>query len=195
MELDKAISSRKTIRKFQNKNVPDNYLYEIIQSAMLAPSAKNRQPWRFYILDDNQKNDITNMMYDWASENKDIHTSIKGSANQMKTANKAIIIYTPNYHSKNKKTYYKKPDYLSLGAAIENMNLKCFDLGLGCTWLCDTLYIENEMNNYLKIDDLEQVSTLIIGYPEEVPERSERFPIDKLLLNDIYKDANKTKNT
>lgn len=195
MELDKAISSRKTIRKFQNKNVPDNYLYEIIQSAMLAPSAKNRQPWRFYILDDNQKNDITNMMYDWASENKDIHTSIKGSANQMKTANKAIIIYTPNYHSKNKKTYYKKPDYLSLGAAIENMNLKCFDLGLGCTWLCDTLYIENEINNYLKIDDLEQVSTLIIGYPEEVPERSERFSIDKLLLNDIYKDANKTKNT
>ena len=195
MELDKAISSRKTIRKFQNKNVPDNYLYEIIQSAMLAPSAKNRQPWRFYILDDNQKNDITNMMYDWASEKKDIHTSIKGSANQMKTANKAIIIYTPNYHSKNKKTYYKKPDYLSLGAAIENMNLKCFDLGLGCTWLCDTLYIENEINNYLKIDDLEQVSTLIIGYPEEIPERSERFSIDKLLLNDIHKDTNKTKNT
>ena len=195
MELDTAISSRKTIRKFQNKNVPDNYLYEIIQSAMLAPSAKNRQPWRFYILDDNQKNDITNMMYEWASENKDTHTSIKGSANQMKTANKAIIIYTPNYHSKNKKTYYKKPDYLSLGAAIENMNLKCFDLGLGCTWLCDTLYIENEINNYLKIDDLEQVSTLIIGYPEEIPERRERFPIDKLLLNDIYKNANKTKNT
>ena len=194
MELDKAISSRKTIRKFQNKNVPDNYLYEIIQSAMLAPSAKNRQPWRFYILDDNQKNDITNMMYDWASENKDIHTSIKGSANQMKTANKAIIIYTPNYHSKNKKTYYKKPDYLSLGAAIENMNLKCFDLGLGCTWLCDTLYIENEINNYLKIDDLEQISTLIIGYPEEIPERRQRFPIDRLLLNDIYKD-DKTKNT
>lgn len=195
MELDKAISSRKTIRKFQNKSVPDNYLYEIIQSAMLAPSAKNRQPWRFYILDDNQKNDITNMMYEWASENKDIHTSIKGSANQMKTANKAIIIYTLNYHSKNKKTYFKKPDYLSLGAAIENMNLKCFDLGLGCTWLCDTLYIENEINDYLKIDDLEQVSTLIIGYPEEIPERSERFPIDKLLLNDIRKDANKPKNT
>ena len=195
MELDEAILNRKTIRKFQNKDVPDNYLYEIIQSAMLAPSAKNRQPWRFYILDDNQKNDITNMMYDWANENKDIHTSIKGSANQMKTANKAIIIYTPNYHSKNKKTYYKKPDYLSLGAAIENMNLKCFDLGLGCTWLCDTLYIENEINNYLKIDNLEQVSTLIIGYPEEIPERRERFSIDKLLLNDIHKSTDKPKNT
>ena len=195
MELDEAILNRKTIRKFQNRNVPDNYLYKIIQSAMLAPSAKNRQPWRFYILNDNQKNDITNMMYDWANENKDIHTSIKGSANQMKTANKAIIIYTPNYHSKNKKTYYKKPDYLSLGAAIENMNLKCFDLGLGCTWLCDTLYIENEINNYLKIDDLEQVSTLIIGYPEEVPERRERFSIDKLLINDSHKSTNKPKNT
>lgn len=194
MELDKAISSRKTIRKFQNKSIPDNYLYEIIQSAMLAPSAKNRQPWRFYILDDKQKEDITNMMYQWNKKYKDMHTSIKGSANQMKTANKAIMIFTPNYHSKNKKTYYKKPDYLSLGAAIENMNLKCFDLGLGCTWLCDTLYIEDEINEYLKLDDLEQVSTLIIGYSEEIPDRRERFSMNKLLLNNISKDANTNDN-
>ena len=75
MELDKAISSRKTIRKFQNKSIPDNYLYEIIQSAMLAPSAKNRQPWRFYILDDKQKEDITNMMYQWNKKYKDMHIS------------------------------------------------------------------------------------------------------------------------
>ena len=68
MELDKAISSRKTIRKFKNQTVPNEYLYEIIQSAMLAPSAKNRQPWRFYILDDKQKDDITNMMYQWDEE-------------------------------------------------------------------------------------------------------------------------------
>lgn len=188
MELDKAISSRKTIRKFKNQNVPNEYLYEIIQSAMLAPSAKNRQPWRFYILDDKQKEDITNMMYQWGEEYKDIHTSIKGSANQMKTANKAIMVFTPNYHSKNKKIHYKKPDYLSLGAAIEHMNLKCFDLGLGCTWICDTLYVADEINTYLKLDDLEQVSTLIIGYPEEIPERRERFSMDKLLLNDIHKD-------
>ena len=190
MELDKAISSRKTIRKFKNQNVPNEYLYEIIQSAMLAPSAKNRQPWRFYILDDKQKEDITNMMYQWGEEYKDIHTSIKGSANQMKTANKAIMVFTPNYHSTNKKIHYKKPDYLSLGAAIEHMNLKCFDLGLGCTWICDTLYVADEINEYLKLDDLEQVSTLIIGYPEEIPGRRERFPMDKLLLNNIPKDKN-----
>ena len=65
MELDEAILSRKTIRKFQNKNVPDNYLYKIIQSAMLAPSAKNRQPWRFYILEDNQKDDIYSNFRIW----------------------------------------------------------------------------------------------------------------------------------
>ena len=188
MELDKVISNRKTIRKFKDKNVSDEDVYKIIQSAMLAPSAKNRQPWRFYILDDKQKEDITNMMYQWDKEYPDIHTSIKGSANEMKSANKAIIIFTPNYHSKNKKTYFKKPDYLSLGAAIEHMNLKCFDLGLGCTWLCDTLYVADEINKYLNLNDLEQVSTLIIGYPEELPERRERFPIDKLLLNDIHKD-------
>ena len=165
MELDKAISNRKTIRKFKNKNVSDEDVYKIIQSAMLAPSAKNRQPWRFYILDDKQKEDITNMMYQWDKEYPDIHTSIKGSANEMKSANKAIIIFTPIYHSKNKKTYYKKPDYLSLGAAIEHMNLKCFDLGLGCTWLCDTLYVADEINEYLGIKNFEQICGFIIGTP------------------------------
>ena len=123
------------------------------------------------------------MMYEWDKNNKNFGSSIKGSATQMSEASKAIIIYSPIYHSKNKKIHYKKPDYLSLGAAIENMALKCSDLGFGSSWLCDTLYIEDEINNYLNLSDFEQISTLIFGHPEEIPERKERFSMDKLIIN------------
>lgn len=184
MEFDKVINSRKTIRKYIKKNISDSDIESILQSAMLAPSAKNRQPWRFYILDNTQKDKITSMMYKWDKTHRDLKTSVKGSANQMLEANKAIIIYSPIYHSRDKKAYFKKPDYLSLGAAIENMSLQCCNLGLGSCWLCDTLYIENEINELLNIKDFEQISTLLIGYPKEIPERRERFKLKDLILND-----------
>lgn len=184
MDFDSVINSRKTIRKYTGQSISEKDLNAILQSATLAPSAKNRQPWRFYVLNDVQKNTIASMMYNWDNSHRDSGTSVKGSANQMLEANKAIMIYSPIYHSKNKKAYYKKPDYLSLGAAIENMSLKCCSLGLGSCWLCDTLYIEDEINNFLKIKDFEQISTLLIGYPEEIPDRRKRFPLENLILND-----------
>lgn len=51
------------------------------------------------------------------------------------------------------------------GCAIENMSLKAINLGLGSCILCDTLYIENEINEYLKINDFEQICGFIIGNP------------------------------
>ena len=139
MELDKVINNRKTIRKFKDKNVSDEDVYKIIQSAMLAPSAKNRQPWRFYILDDQQKEDITNMMYQWDKEYPDIHTSIKGSANEMKSANKAIIIFTNMFQG------------------IAFRNIAEFSAIIHCT---DTHRIN--YNNYSSFHNLTPFSTFII---------------------------------
>lgn len=183
MNFDNVIKARKTIRKYTDLEVSNQDIISIIESAILAPSAKNRQPWRFYILNDKEKHYIVNMMLDWEQKNKGFGSSIKGSATQMSQASTAIVVYSPIYHSKNKNIYYKKPDYLSLGAAIENMALKCSDLGLGSSWLCDTLYIEDEINSYLNVHSLEQISTLVIGYPKEVPSRRERFSINEVILN------------
>lgn len=183
MEFDTVINNRKTIRSYLKKNISNDDIHKIIEAAVIAPSAHNRQPWRFYILSDEQKDYITNCMYTWDKENPKEKTSIKGSANQIKEANKMIIVYTPIYKSKTKNMYYKKPDYLSIGAALENMSLKCVDLGLGSCWLCDTLFIEDEINSYLKIDDYEQICSIIVGYPNDMPYIRKRFPIENLILS------------
>lgn len=44
-----AIYERRSIRKFSNRNVPKELILEIIDAARLAPSAKNRQPWKYII--------------------------------------------------------------------------------------------------------------------------------------------------
>ena len=51
------------------------------------------------------------------------------------------------------------------GCAIENMSLQAVNLGLGSCILCDTLYIENEINKYLGINNFEQICGFIIGSP------------------------------
>lgn len=183
MQFDEVISNRKTIRKYIPKEVSKELLLKIINSARLAPSAKNRQPWRFYILNNVEKKHIINLMYQWEQENPNEKSSIKGSAKQMKQADKVILIYSPIYKNKNKKLYYKKPDYLSLGAAIENMCLTCTNLGLGSCWCCDILYIENEINSYLNINNYELISGLMIGHPEIIPQSSPRMDLDKLIFS------------
>ena len=55
-----------------------------------------------------------NMLYEWDKKNPSERTSVKGTANQIKEANKMIMIYGDNYKSKGKTTYYKKPDYISI---------------------------------------------------------------------------------
>ncbi len=165
MDFNEVINSRRTARVFTDENVTNEQIEKILQSACIAPSAKNRQPWKFYVLNDEQKNHIMNMLFEWDKLNPKERTSVKGTAEQIKTANKMIMIYSDSYKSKAKNENYKKPDYISLGCAIENMSLQAVNLGLGSCILCDTLYIEDEIDNYLGINDYEQICGFIVGYP------------------------------
>lgn len=114
MNFDEIVDNRRSSRLFTNDKVSEKQLEKILSSGSLAPSAKNRQPWKFYILNDKQKNDIMNMLFEWERLNPKEKTSVKGTAEQIRTANKMIMIYSDSYKSKYKNQNYKKPDYLSI---------------------------------------------------------------------------------
>lgn len=182
MEFDNVLNSRRTVRLYEDKNVSQDMINKIIKSASLAPSAKNRQPWKFYILNATQKNEIANMLLKWDVLNRKEKSSAKGSANQILDANQMIMVYKDTYKSKFKSMYYTKPDYISLGCALENMSLESVNLGLGSCIVCDTLYIAEEINNYLNITGYEQVCGFIIGYPiYDEPPKSKKDIKDLLL--------------
>ena len=50
MDAIKSIEERRSIRKFQNKIVPKEIIERLLELATKAPSGKNRQPWRFVVL-------------------------------------------------------------------------------------------------------------------------------------------------
>lgn len=45
-----AVKNRRSIRKYQNKPVERELIEQILQAGILAPSSKNRQPWRFIVV-------------------------------------------------------------------------------------------------------------------------------------------------
>jgi len=55
MDVTQAIASRRSIRKFTDQPVPEEALRGILTAATLAPSAKNRQPWRFVVVTGEEK--------------------------------------------------------------------------------------------------------------------------------------------
>lgn len=124
-----------------------------------------------------------NMLFEWDKTHPNEKTSVKCTANQIRTANKMIMVYSDNYKSKSKNKNYKKPDYLSIGCAIENMSLQAIKLGLGSCILCDTLYLENEIDQYLEVTNYEQICGFIVGNPIYNYFQKIKKNLNSLLLN------------
>ena len=70
MELDECINNRRSIRKYLNKPVSEETIIKLIESAQKAPSWKNSQVSRYYVVktEDNREK-IVNCLPDFNKEN------------------------------------------------------------------------------------------------------------------------------
>lgn len=62
MDVIRAIEERRSIRKFQDKTVEKERIEKILKLATKAPSGKNRQPWRFIVLQNSKKDELISIM-------------------------------------------------------------------------------------------------------------------------------------
>lgn len=91
-----VVSSRRAVRRFTDKEIPQDVLDACLDMAMLAPSSSNLQPWQFFVIESKEK------------RQKTIQYCM--SQNAAKTANKLIVVVarTDNWwqHSKDNITFY-----------------------------------------------------------------------------------------
>lgn len=174
MELMDAIENRKSIRKFKDKQVSKEIIEDLINCARLAPSAKNRQPWKFVVVNEKIKSEIIRILIEKEKE-LDVKNSIKTTVEVMRQAPILILVL------KNKENYWKTGDTLSIGAAIEHICLRATDLGLGSLWVRDTVYAEKEIKKLIPVGEKELICAVLIGYPQENPGRRPRKDLDEIL--------------
>jgi nitroreductase len=174
MEVKEAIKKRVSIRRYTNKKVTEKQINQILESARLAPSGKNRQPWRFIILEDKMKNQVADIMEIWGNENNDKFMVYTTKA--IRQSPVFILVY------RKAEKGWDTTDLLSIGAALQNMCLTAADLGLGSLWIGYVCEVEEAINKLLKINDLKLTTALSIGYADESPEPRPRLELEDLLL-------------
>jgi nitroreductase len=115
MELLEAIKTRRSIRQFQDKPVPENHIRTIIEAAMMAPSAGNQQPWHFIVISDRTKLDAIPSYHPYSK--------------MVLQASVAILICGDPAGK-------PWPDFWvqDCSAATQNLLLAARDLGLGTVW-------------------------------------------------------------
>ncbi len=174
MELQKVIDERRSIRKFTEQEVDISTIEEALKDGVKAPSAHNRQPWKFKIVTSEEKNRIADILYD---KTKDIkgHTGPHTSG-IIKNVPALIVIFIDNDISEN-----RDMDIISIGACIENTILSLVDKGLGTIWIGNTNLISEEIKELFKLP-YETVSCLGVGYQDQFPHSRPRKPFEDVML-------------
>lgn len=177
MDFKDIIEKRRSIRKFSNKEVPDNLIKQIIYHGSIAPSGKNRQPWRFVVVKNKKiKAQISELMTIKANDMTDKNEAT-GVKNTAKVINEAPV-FIAVFNIKGKKN--QNSNLQSIGASIENMCLSATDLGLGSLWICDIDCCFSEIQKLLGKPQMTLVAGIALGYALEAPKARPRLKVEEI---------------
>lgn len=188
-----AIVQRRSIRKYTGQEVSDSKIREILQAGILAPSSKNRQPWRFIVAKGAAKAEAVVTMRKGIERERrepllpDSGKHLKAAeytADIMEQASAVVFLVNPlgeDIHRSltPEERIYEICNAQSIGAAMENMTLTATELGLGSLWVCDTYFAYQELKQWLHTEG-ELFAALVIGYCAEKPAARPRKIIDAL---------------
>jgi nitroreductase len=158
MSLTDHILNRRSIRRYEKKEIPEEVLNQIFEAGRNAPSAANMQPFRFIILKDKEiKKKLSSTFSRFL---KDAPVVIVGCANvkALLTGKWAVVDTT---------------------IALQNMVITAWALGIGSCWIGS--FNENKVKKILTIPDNWKVVALItLGYPAEQPKQRKKKSLEKI---------------
>ncbi len=181
MEVMEAVARRRSIRRFKGDPVARELIGKVLAAAVLAPSAKNLQPWRFVVLEGTAREKLARLMVEGAEslEGRGEQTgSCRSSARIVAQAPATVVVFNTAYQHDGlifDHVTYNAPDIQSIGGMVQTMLLAAEDLGLGTLWICDVLYAYPSIREWLGGRD-ELVTAVSLGYADEAPAARSRKP-------------------
>lgn len=178
-----SIKERRSIRKYKDVLVERKVIDKIIEAGMLAPSAKNRQPWKYIVYTNDSKDRLLDEMEKGFQREQHGTAILPDSAyglpdafntlRIMRQVPVLIIVLNINGQSPFKSISTDKRvteicDSLSIGASIENMLLKATELGLGTLWIANTCFAYDELVDYIGTEN-QLIGAVSLGYADEAP--------------------------
>jgi coenzyme F420-0:L-glutamate ligase/coenzyme F420-1:gamma-L-glutamate ligase len=193
--LHEFLRTRRSIRRFKPDPVPDSVIENILTTATFAPSAHNRQPWRFAVVTDlSVKTKLADAM---ASEfERDLKKDKLSQAEIQKrtTRSRERIISAPvaiilNVDMSDMDVYSdkkrNKAEYLMAVQSVANAGMQVLLAahaeGLGGVWVCSPLFVQETVQQVLDLPKTwEPQAMFFVGYPMDIPDVRERKSIQDI---------------
>jgi len=164
MDAEDVILTRRSIRKYTKKSIPDDLIKDLLEAGVNAPSAGNQQPWQFIAIDDRKiLDELPNVL---------------PNGKILSDADKAILVCGDLSQEKHKGYWM-----LDCSAATQNILLAAHAKGLGACWL--GVYPREERVENLKklFKTPEYVILISLGYPDEKSSKVDRYDDSRVHKN------------
>jgi nitroreductase len=209
-ELGELIKTRRSVRKFQDKPVPEDLLLKALELATWAPNGGNQQAWKFLIVSNkgligkmaDAVKAKTELMSSW-SEAKQFGDTVerwRKTSDFFRGAPACIAVLMGRYSSIADQILRARGELdavareirscrqvgssslQSAAAAITYLLLLLHYFGLGTTWMAGPLQAKKEIEQLLGVGpEWDFVSLIPVGYPAETPEVRPRKPIAEVI--------------
>lgn len=165
--MESIIFRRRSIREYHKKPVPEEYYTRLVSAGMSAPSARNKRPWHFIVVDDREILDQIVAVHPYAGMLNEAPLAILVAGDKMLEDNIGYLVE-------------------NCSAATQNILLHATELGLGSVWL-GVYPREKRMKGLANVLHLPghiiPISLIAIGYPAEEKPPNEGIEEEKIHFN------------
>ncbi len=191
------IRTRRSIRRYQPEPVAPEVLHRILEAGTWAPSAHNRQPWRFVVLTEAAQREalattMGNLLRASRTSDGDDATDIEGdvarSYARITRAGAAIVAFLTvedmdEYPDPKRARAEELMAVQGVAMAVQNILIAAHAEGLGACWMCAPLFCQEEVGAALGVPSHWQAQALLtLGVPASKGKPPVRRPVDEVLF-------------
>ncbi|GAG65253.1 unnamed protein product [marine sediment metagenome] len=164
-----AIKKRQSVRSYQDKEIPEDVLQQVLEAGRLAPSASNKQNWKFIVVKD-----------------EDLRKKLVPACKNQEFIGEAPVVIAgcgtdPDYVMTCGEHSYS----IDLAIALDHMSLEAASLGLGTCWI--GAFYQDQVKEILSVpEDVRVVSLMPLGYPKKLGTKTGRKPLSEIICYNKY---------
>jgi coenzyme F420-0:L-glutamate ligase/coenzyme F420-1:gamma-L-glutamate ligase len=171
-DLFGIIRSRRSVRRYRPEPVPRALLERLLEAATWAPSAHNRQPWRFVVV---QTLAVRRRLADamaarWREDGGET-VRVERSRARLGAAPALVVLCMTmadmdQYPDASHQQAERVMAIQSVAMAGQNLLLMAHAEGLGAVWMCAPLFCPGVVREVLSLPgDYEPLGLIMLGYP------------------------------
>ena len=192
MEVDKAIVSRVSVKKFSDREVPKELIEKCLDLAVWAPNHRLTEPWRFRVVTDRGRDALADVVCSQMksapaiSEDKGLFReplrvtatvkasiAAEGVRQKIMSAPVLIVIYSLRTHDET----ITKENFAATAAAVQNLLLGAHHLGLAAIWRTADYFTGDQVHAFLQIPrEMDFVGAVYIGFSDQREVTRKRTP-------------------